>query len=351
MSPPKGGGGRGRPEGRGGKRAVTGRTGGPKAGGSRAGGAKAGGSPGAPKAGGSRSRVGRGGGARTGAGRNDAGRHEAGTRGQARGARPGPGANGRRGPEPGGLGGDQVEGRQAVRELLSANRRTVRSVVMAEGMDAATILDDIEALAARRRVRVEYVSRRRIDSLARTEAPQGVVALARPVEESSLESLVEPGPRGRVPFLLVLDGITDPHNMGALLRSAECAGVTGVVLPRHRSAHLSPTVAKAAAGAIEYLPMALVAGIPAALQRLSGSGIWTVGLVGEARQTIYELPLGDQPVALVVGSEGSGLADLTRKRCDALASIPQHGSLSSLNVSTAGAIACFDVARRRAAAP
>ena len=350
MSPAKGGGERGRPERRGGKRAVPGRAGGPKAAASRTGGPKSGGSRGAPKAGGSRTGTGRGGTSRTGAGRNEGRRYEAGTRGQA-GARPGPGGKGRRGPEPGGLGGDQVEGRQAVRELLSANRRTVRSVVMAEGMDAATILDEIEALAAKRRVRVEYVSRRRIDSLARTEAPQGIVALARPVEESSLESLVEPGPRGRVPFLLVLDGITDPHNMGALLRSAECAGVTGVVLPRHRSAHLSPTVAKAAAGAIEYLPMVLVAGIPAALQRLSGFGIWTVGLVGEARQTIYELPLEDQPVALVLGSEGSGLADLTRKRCDALASIPQHGSLSSLNVSTAGAIACFDVARRRSAAP
>jgi 23S rRNA (guanosine2251-2'-O)-methyltransferase len=218
---------------------------------------------------------------------------------------------------------------------------------MAEGMDAAPILDEIEALATKRRVRVEYVSRRRIDSVARTEAPQGVVAVARPVEEATLESLCEPGPRGAVPFLLVLDGITDPHNMGALLRSAECAGVTGVVLPRHRSAHLSPTVAKVAAGAIEYLPLALVAGIPVALQRLSALGVWTIGLVGEAHQALYELPLGDQPVALVLGSEGSGLADLTRKRCDALASIPQHGSLSSLNVSTAGAIACFDVARRR----
>lgn len=237
-----------------------------------------------------------------------------------------------------------------MRELLSANRRAVRSVLMAEGMDAAAVLDEIEALAAKRRVRVEYVSRRRIDSLARTDAPQGVVALARPIEETPLESLCEPGPRGLVPFLLVLDGITDPHNMGALLRSAECAGVTGVVLPRHRSAHLSPTVAKVAAGAIEYLPMALVPGIPAALRRLATLHVWTVGLVGEARDSLYELPLGDQPVALVLGSEGSGLTDLTRRRCDALASIPQHGSLSSLNVSTAGAIACFDVARRRSAA-
>jgi 23S rRNA (guanosine2251-2'-O)-methyltransferase len=248
-----------------------------------------------------------------------------------------------------GLGGDQVEGRQAVRELLRANRRPVRSLVVAEGMDDAAILDEIEGLAAKRRVRIERVSRRRIDGLARTEAPQGVVALARPVEETPLESLCRSKGKGRLPFLLVLDGITDPHNVGALLRSAECAGVTGVVLPRHRSVHLSPTVTKVAAGSIEYLPMALVAGIPAALQRLSALGVWTVGLAGDAPQSLYGLSLGDQPVALVLGSEGTGLAELTKRRCDVLASIPQHGSLSSLNVSTAGAIACFDVARQRSA--
>jgi len=221
--------------------------------------------------------------------------------------------------------------------------------MVAEGMDAAAILDDIEALAVKRRVRVEYVSRRRIDSVARTDAAQGVVAQARPIEETPLEALCEASRRGRVPFLLVLDGITDPHNLGALLRSAECAGVTGIVLPRHRSAHLSPTVAKVAAGAIEYLPMALVPGIPTALQKLSQLGVWSVGLVGEAEQSLYALALGDQPVALVLGSEGAGLAALSRKRCDAVASIPQHGTLSSLNVSTAGAIACFDVARQRSA--
>jgi 23S rRNA (guanosine2251-2'-O)-methyltransferase len=126
--------------------------------------------------------------------------------------------------------------------------------------------------------------------------------------------------------------------------------VTGIVLPRHRSAHLSPTVAKVAAGAIEYLPMALVAGVPTALQQLSSLGVVTVGLVGEAPTSLYDLPLGDQPVALVLGSEGSGLAALTRRRCDELAAIPQHGTLSSLNVATAGAIACFDVARQRSIA-
>ena len=256
----------------------------------------------------------------------------------------------RRGPKHEGLGGDQVEGRQAVRELLSAGRRPVTTLLMAEGMDSAEILDDIEALATRRRVKVEYVSRKRIDAAARTDGSQGVVALAKPIQDTPLEDLCQPTRRGRLPFLLVLDGITDPHNLGAVLRSAECAGVTGIVLPRHRSAHLSPTVAKVAAGAIEYLPMALVAGLPTALQQLAGLGVVSVGLVGEAPTSLYRLPLGDQPVALVLGSEGSGLAALTRRRCDELAAIPQHGTLSSLNVATAGAIACFDVARQRTAA-
>jgi 23S rRNA (guanosine2251-2'-O)-methyltransferase len=256
----------------------------------------------------------------------------------------------RRGPKVVGLGGDQVEGRQAVRELLSAGRRPVTTLLMAEGMDAAEILDDIEALATRRRVKVEYVSRKRLDGTARTDGSQGVVALAKAIPETPLEDLCQPTTRGRLPFLLVLDGITDPHNLGAVLRSAECAGVTGVVLPRHRSAHLSPTVAKVAAGAIEYLPMALVAGVPTALQQLAKLGVTTVGLVGEASTSLYDLPLGDQPVALVLGSEGTGLAALTRRRCDELAAIPQHGTLSSLNVATAGAIACFDVSRQRASA-
>jgi 23S rRNA (guanosine2251-2'-O)-methyltransferase len=245
------------------------------------------------------------------------------------------------------LGGEQVEGRQAVRELLQANRRRVKQLLVAEGMDEAPILDDIEALAVKRRVKVERVSRRRIDQVARTEGPQGVVALAAPVEETAFETLCEAGRGGKPPFLLVLDGVTDPHNLGALLRSAECAGVTGIVLPKHRSVHLSPTVAKVAAGAIEYLRMTLVPGVPSALQRMSALGIWTVGLDGDVPRSLYDLPLGDAPVALVLGSEGDGLSALTRKRCDALAAIPQHGTLSSLNVATAGAIACFDIARRR----
>jgi 23S rRNA (guanosine2251-2'-O)-methyltransferase len=240
-----------------------------------------------------------------------------------------------------------VEGRRAVLELLSVGRRTVRQVLLAEDQDPSAQLDRIEELAARLRVPVETVPRARLDAQARTESPQGVMAIARPVEPVSLEDLCTPSRQGVQPFLLVAAGITDPRNLGALLRSAECAGVNGVVLPRHRSARLSPTVAKTAAGAIEHLAFAVVGGIPAALSQMTDMGVWSVGLAGESSQSLYDLPLGDGPIALVVGSEEKGLAPLVRRRCDAVVSIPQHGSLPSLNVGVAGAVAAFEVARQR----
>ncbi len=151
-------------------------------------------------------------------------------------------------------------------------------------------------------------------------------------------------------FLLVLDGITDPGNVGAILRTAECAGVTGVVLPRHRAVHVSPTVTKIAAGAVEHLPMALVPGIPAALTRLQELGVLTVGLDMGGEASVFDLPIGDrQPVALVLGAEGKGLARLVRERVDLLARIPMSGSLNSLNVAMASAVACFEVVRQREA--
>jgi 23S rRNA (guanosine2251-2'-O)-methyltransferase len=252
--------------------------------------------------------------------------------------------------EPSELGGDQVEGRRAVLELLTVGRRTVRQILLAEDQDPSPQLDRIEELAARLRIPVETVPRHRLDAQARTEAPQGVLAIARPIEPVSLEDLCTPSRKGVQPFLLVAAGITDPRNLGALLRSAECAGVNGVVLPRHRSARLSPTVAKTAAGAIEHLPFAVVGGIPAALSQMTDLGVWSVGLAGESSQSLYDLPLGEGPIALVVGSEEKGLAPLVRRRCDAVVSIPQHGSLPSLNVGVAGAVAAFEVARQRSQA-
>ena len=243
-----------------------------------------------------------------------------------------------------GLGGEQVEGRHAVLELLKARRRQVQTVFVADAQDPSDTLDAIEREAQRLRVPVHLVSMARLDREARTEGHQGVMAIASRLETVTLEKLLE-NPN---PFLLVCDGVTDPRNLGAMLRSADGAGVTGVVVPRHRSARISPTVTKTAAGAIEYLTFCDVGGIPTAIDQLNKAGVLTVGLAGESTDSLYPLDLASVPVALVVGSEQRGLAPLTRKRCQAVVSIPQLGKIQSLNAGVAVSVAAFEVARQRA---
>jgi 23S rRNA (guanosine2251-2'-O)-methyltransferase len=241
------------------------------------------------------------------------------------------------------LGGEQVEGRQAVRALLRAGRRRVKELWIAQGIDESAIVAEIEDLAREARVPTKSVPRGRLDAAARTDAPQGVLAHAAPLPEANFDALTK-----GTPFLVVLDGVTDPGNLGAILRSAEVAGATGAVLPRHRAVHVTPTVAKAAAGAIEYLPIAVVPGLPAALADLVDKRVWTVGLDAEGDQSVDDLTVADDSVALVLGAEGRGLSRLVRQRCDVLASIQQHGRTESLSVASAAAVACFAVARRRA---
>jgi len=243
-----------------------------------------------------------------------------------------------------GLGGEQVEGRQAVRELLKAGRRRVREVWVADDVEHADIVTEIERLAARAPAPVRYVSRARLEKQARTDASQGVLALAAGLAEADFDALAA----DPAAFLLCLDGVTDPHNLGAVLRSAEYAGVTGAVIPRHRAAHVTPTVTKAAAGAVERVPLALVAGLPTALLRLGERGIWRVGLDQDAPTSLWDLDLADRSVALVLGAEGSGLSRLARQRCDQVVRIPRAGALESLNVAAAGAVALLAVARSRA---
>jgi 23S rRNA (guanosine2251-2'-O)-methyltransferase len=246
------------------------------------------------------------------------------------------------------LGGEQVEGRQAVRELLIAGRRRARDIWVVEGADPSAVLDEILELAAELRVTVRRVTRAQLEAEARSEAPQGVLAHADALPEAELDGLAaRESAGGGPPFLLCLDSITDPGNLGTLLRTAECAGVTGVVIPRHRAAHVTPTVAKAAAGAVEHLPMAVVSGLPAALARLRDLGVWVVGLDADGDRPLFGLPVVTEPVALVLGAEGAGLSRLTRERCDVVASIPLKGALHSLNVAAAGALACFEVTRSR----
>jgi len=217
---------------------------------------------------------------------------------------------------------------------------------MIEDMDAADILEDINELSFEMKIPLRAVPRRRFETEALTESHQGVMARADPLPESSLEDLAQT-PNAHI---LVLDGVTDPGNLGALLRTAECAGVTGIVLAKHRAVHISPTVTKTAAGAVEHLAMAVVGGIPTAIKDLTDLGVVTVGLDMEGDTSIFDLPLGnDQPVALVLGAEGKGLGRLVKERVDVRASIPMLGELNSLNVAMAGAIAMFEVVRRREA--
>jgi 23S rRNA (guanosine2251-2'-O)-methyltransferase len=247
-----------------------------------------------------------------------------------------------------GLGGEQVEGRRAVRELLAARRRRTLDVWLGDTVERTGLIAEIVVLAGAADVPVRRVPRGRLDAEARTDAHQGVLAHAAALAEADLEAMCRAAAHGPRPFLLVVDRVTDPHNLGALLRTAEVGGATGAVLPRHRAAHVTPTVAKAAAGAIEYLPVAIVAGIPSALADLGARGVWTVGLDPSGQRPVHELDLATEPVALVVGAEGEGLSPLCKARCDVLASIPQHGRVGSLNVTAAAAVAVFEIARRRA---
>lgn len=233
-----------------------------------------------------------------------------------------------------------------MRELLLAGRRRCREIYLSTEVDRDGIIGDIIDLARELRVTVNEVSRSKLDSMSRTDAPQGIIASAAPLTETLLEDMLE---AEEDPFLLAVDGVTDPGNLGAILRTADCAGVTGIVLPRHRAVHVTPTVAKAAAGAVEYLPMALVGGLPAAIATMKSNDVWTVGLDMAGSESIHDLRVADGPVCLVLGSEGKGLSRLVRERCDFIASIPLQGHLASLNVASAAAVAAFEVARQRTA--
>jgi 23S rRNA (guanosine2251-2'-O)-methyltransferase len=246
------------------------------------------------------------------------------------------------------LGGEQVEGRQAVRELLISGKRRVKEVWVSGELVETEIIGDIVEIARSMRVQVTEVARKRLEAQARSEAPQGILAFAAPLQEVELTALLQRKPNNP-PFLVAVDGVTDPGNLGALLRCCDGAGVHGVVLPKHRAVHITPTAAKSAAGAIEHVPMALVGGLPTALQRMRDAGIWVVGLDDEADKSLFDIDdLAKEGICLVLGAEGNGLSRLVRERCDLIVSIPMRGRLSSLNVSAAAALATYEITRHRA---
>jgi 23S rRNA (guanosine2251-2'-O)-methyltransferase len=205
-------------------------------------------------------------------------------------------------------------------------------------------MQEVLAEAAERRVRVRRVPSEALDRDARGGVHQGVVALIEGVRDYSVDELIH-GAAGP-PLLVVLDGIEDPHNLGAILRTADAAGVDGVVVQSRRSAALGGAAAKASAGAVAHVRIATVVNIARTLDELKAAGVWTVGLAGDAA-TAYDAVDFTLPTAVVLGAEGSGLRRLVRERCDVLASIPMRGHVESLNVSVAAGVTLFEAVRQR----
>lgn len=235
-----------------------------------------------------------------------------------------------------------IWGRRPVLEALRAGR--ARRVLVARGRRSSEVLDEIRSAAQRGGIDVEEVAVSDLEHIAPGQNLQGVAAEINDRPAISLRDLLSslafPG------FLLALDQIQDPHNVGALIRTADAAGVQGVILPERRSASLSGVVAKSSAGAAAYLPAIAVPNLSRALDDAREAGLWTVGLEGTAPQSIFEVDL-TVPVALVVGGEGQGLRRLTRQHCDILASLPMRGAVASLNASVAGSIAMYEAVRQR----
>jgi 23S rRNA (guanosine2251-2'-O)-methyltransferase len=239
-----------------------------------------------------------------------------------------------------------VVGLHPVRELLRAGGRVDRLLV-ATSRDASDVLAEIDRLAAARGLRVERVERDELDELAEGLVHQGVVALAPPFATTTLDQVLAAVPAEQTPLLVALDGVTDPHNLGSIARTAEAVGAHGLLVPGRRAAGVTATAEKAAAGALAHLPVVTVTNLARTLGQLSERGIWSLGLDGDADTELADHPLVGEPCVLVVGAEGHGLARLTRDRCDALVRLPMRGRVGSLNASVAAGVALYELLRHR----
>jgi len=242
---------------------------------------------------------------------------------------------------------DLIEGRNAVTEALRAGR-PIDKIFVARG-DTDRTLGHIVARAKEAGIVVAEADRRKLDAMSATGAHQGVVALAAVREYCSVDDILALArERGEDPFVIVCDEIADPHNLGAILRTAECAGVHGVIIPKRRSAGLTAVVDKASAGAAEHMLVARVPNIPAALKELKEQGLWVYGTAANASGALWKVDMKG-PVCLVIGSEGFGMGRLVADSCDFTVSIPLLGKVTSLNASAAAAIMIYEVLRQRRA--
>ena len=238
-----------------------------------------------------------------------------------------------------------IEGRNAVIEALRAGT-AVDKIYLQRGETDRT-LGHIASKARAAGVVVVEADRRKLDAMSRTHAHQGVIALAAVREYAGVEDILRAAAeKGEPPLIVVCDEISDPQNLGAIIRTAECAGAHGVIIPKRRSAGLTAIVAKTSAGAVAHVPVARVPNIPSLLKDLKKQGVWVFGTAADGTTALYDADLKG-PAAIVIGSEGEGMTRLASENCDFLVSIPMRGKLSSLNASAAAAILLYEAVRQR----
>ena len=238
-----------------------------------------------------------------------------------------------------------IEGRNAVTEAIRSGR-TINKVVLADG-DTDRALGRLAAMAKDAGAVVVRIDRRKLNEMSPTGAHQGIIASVAAHEYATIDDLLAAAEsRGEAPLLVVCDELSDPHNLGAILRTAECAGAHGVIIPKRRSVGLTAVVGKASAGAIEYMPVARVSNIAATLRELKQRGVWIFGTAAEGATALYEADL-TLPAAIVIGNEGVGMSRIVAEQCDFKVSIPMKGRISSLNASAAAAILLYEAVRQR----
>lgn len=236
-------------------------------------------------------------------------------------------------------------GLHALTAVMSSEPERVIELWALKGRDDER-LNKVINLARKAGVSVQFVNRQALDNKVNGEQHQGVVARAKPargLDENDLDALIA---ANETPLFLVLDGVTDPHNLGACIRTADAAGVTAVIVPKDKSVSLTATVRKVACGAAEVMPLIQVTNLSRTLKQLQKDGVWVVGTAGEAEQSLFDIKLNG-PTALVMGAEGKGMRRLTRETCDELVNLPMAGDVSSLNVSVATGVCLYEIVRQR----
>lgn len=241
-----------------------------------------------------------------------------------------------------------IEGRNAVLEAFRSGR-TVDKLFVQDGCKDGPVMS-ITREAKKQGTIIRFVPRERLDAMSAAGKHQGVIAQAAAYEYAELEDILQAaGEKGEAPFLFLLDGIEDPHNLGAIIRTANLAGAHGVVVPKHRAVGLTAVVAKTSAGALNYTPVAKVTNLAATIEELKKRGMWFV-CADMGGELMYRLNLTG-PIGLVVGNEGSGVGRLVREKCDMAAAIPMRGDIDSLNASVAAGVLAYEIVRQRLAAP